>query len=89
MIYDIDPCTLSVFDDFTVPDMEAYILGGKVVLAFDEVSDSESKASGDFSGTTFCGPRFYSLVEDIGKFFTLEVTAREFTLVSTDKADIS
>ena len=59
----LELCALSALDDIILVDMETSILGEPQSQSFDEVQDSESKASGDNSGLTFCGPRIYSIID--------------------------
>lgn len=88
LTYEIDPCTLTEFDDVTVSDMQAFVLGDEAVQIVDEALDSESKVSGDFSGATFCGPRLYSLVDDTAGLVNVESDTRKISLSSASMADV-
>ena len=67
--------------------METSVLGEPQSQSFDEVQDSESKASGDNSGLTFCGPRIYSII-DLPPYIQFDPETREITLTTEDKVDI-
>ena len=58
----LDLCILTVLDELVLTDMKTSIMGVSETQSFNEVQDSESQASGDQSGLTFCGPRLYSIV---------------------------
>ena len=51
------------------------------------MQDSESKASGDNSGLTFCGPRIYSIVGS-PPYIQFDSESREVTLSTSDEVDI-
>ena len=67
--------------------METSVLGEPQSQSFDEVQDSESKASGDNSGLTFCGPRVYSIIGS-PPYIQFDSENREITLATQDKVDI-
>jgi hypothetical protein len=87
LIRETDPCTLTVFDKFTLVNMLSSVLGNSATQDFDDLQDSESKTSGDNSGTTHCGPRVYSLVGTSAPI-TLDSATRTIVLKSIDLADI-
>ena len=68
-------------------DMKTSVLGEPQSQGFDEVRDSESKASGDNSGLTFCGPRIYSIIGS-PPYIQFDPESREITLSTSDENDI-
>ena len=67
--------------------MQTSVLGEPQSQGFDQVQDSESKASGDNSGLTFCGPRIYSIIGS-PPYIQFDSETREITLKTQDSIDI-
>ena len=83
----LELCQITIFDETILVEMVTSVLGEPQSQSFDEVQDSESKASGDNSGLTFCGPRIYSII-DLPPYIQFDPESREITLSTQDEADI-
>ena len=83
----LELCSLTLLDETVLVDMQTSVLGEPQSQSFEEVQDSESKASGDNSGLTFCGSRVYSIIGS-PPYIQFDPESREITLSTQDKADI-
>ena len=54
---------------------------------FINVKDFESKRRGDKSGTTFCGPRLYRIIDE-PSYIKFDTEKLEITLATSSDADI-
>ena len=53
----VDPCEVTIFDAYTVNNMQVYVDGSSDVQTLNVPIDSASRTNGDLSGVTFCGTR--------------------------------
>ena len=69
--------------------MQTSVLGQSATQNYQEVKDSESRinVNGDNTGTTYCGPRLYS-IDNPPSYVSIDPDTRSITVTTENEADI-